>query len=114
MTPDLSSLRLEERNLQPEGLRPFSNRRIASLAPRLGVLHNIPFAIPFDVRVIIFRQFVANDMMTRGYDRYHRRMGAQVVVRRNHISQDGFDRLQDVDLKAPIQITFIDQFGQEE
>ena len=30
------------------------------------------------------------------------------------VSQDGFDRLGEVDLKAPIEIAFIDQFGQEE
>ena len=30
------------------------------------------------------------------------------------MSQDGFDRLGEVDLKAPIEIAFIDQFGQEE
>ncbi|CAD6939978.1 unnamed protein product, partial [Tilletia caries] len=28
---------------------------------RLGVLNNIPFVIPFDVRVEIFRQFIRND-----------------------------------------------------
>lgn len=105
---------MEERQLQSDEPRPLSKRQVASLAPRLGVLNNIPFAIPFDVRVTIFRHFIANDMISRGYDRYGRRMGAQVTVRRDHISQDGFDRLQDVDLKAPIQITFIDLFGQEE
>ena len=30
------------------------------------------------------------------------------------VSQDGFDRLGEVDLKAPFEIAFIDQFGQEE
>ncbi|KAK7694083.1 hypothetical protein QCA50_003659 [Cerrena zonata] len=114
IVPFIEAAVLEEQKLQPEGTRPLSKRQIASMAPRLGVLNNIPFAIPFDVRVTIFRHFVANDMTTGGYDRYRRRMGAPVTVRRDHISQDGFDRLRDVDLKAPIQITFIDQFGQEE
>ena len=35
-------------------------------------------------------------------------------VRRGSVAQDGFDRLEGADLKAPIEITFIDQFGQEE
>ena len=38
----------------------------------------------------------------------------RVQVRRGNVSQDGFDRLGEVDLKAPIEIAFIDQFGQEE
>jgi ubiquitin-protein ligase E3 C len=38
----------------------------------------------------------------------------RVQVRRGNVSQDGFDRLGEVDLKAPIEIAFIDQFWQEE
>lgn len=96
--------------------RAISQRQIALLSPRLGVLNNIPFAIPFDVRVSIFRNFVANDMMMRGYDdgRDRYRHTTRVTVRRGSIAQDGFDRLDGVDLRAPIAITFIDQFGQEE
>jgi ubiquitin-protein ligase E3 C len=30
------------------------------------------------------------------------------------VAQDGFDRLAEVDLKAPLEIVFINQFGQEE
>jgi ubiquitin-protein ligase E3 C len=83
------------------------------MSPRLGVLNNIPFAIPFEVRVSIFRHFVANDMITSGRsDRRGRR--TRVSVRRGSVAQDGFDRLEGADLKAPIEITFIDQFGQEE
>lgn len=35
-------------------------------------------------------------------------------VRRGNVAQDGFDRLSEADLKLPIEITFIDQFGQPE
>lgn len=105
----------EERQLaQPEGGRPLSKRQIAALSPRLGVLNNIPFAIPFETRVSIFRTFIQNDANNRGYNRFSHRGIARITVRRESISQDGFDRLQGVDLKAPIAITFIDQFGQEE
>ncbi|KAG6849462.1 hypothetical protein H0H93_008249 [Arthromyces matolae] len=38
-----------------------SKRQLAHLSPRLGVLNNIPFAIPFDTRVSVFRIFVLND-----------------------------------------------------
>ena len=96
------------------------------MSPRLGVLNNIPFAIPFEVRVSIFRHFVMNDMMARSgsTDAFGRRFGgggpwanggkARVQVRRGMVAQDGFDRLSEVDLKGAIEITFIDQFGQEE
>lgn len=93
----------------------MSKRQIAYLSPRLGVLNNIPFAIPFDVRVGIFRRFVINDMQSRGLDSFRGRMSTtRVTVRRTNIAQDGFDRLGDVDLKTPIAITFMDQFGNEE
>jgi len=38
----------------------------------------------------------------------------KAVIRRDKIAQDGFDRLQDANLKQPLEIVFIDQFGQEE
>lgn len=101
---------------KPRGI--LSKRTIAALSPCLGVLNNIPFAIPFEVRVAIFRHFVMNDMVKHGVrDRhssfsYHNR--ARVHVRRGRVAQDGFDRLSEVNLKAPIEITFIDQWGQEE
>lgn len=108
----------EESKLSEPTGRPLSKRQISLLSPRLGVLNNIPFAIPFDVRVSIFRSFIQNDSMNRGYGPGHgrRHYGApiRVTVRRGSIAQDGFNRLGDVDLKGPIAITFVDQFGQEE
>ena len=120
--PFIEAAMFEERKLAgevPEGVasrrRPISQRQIALLSPRLGVLNNIPFAIPFDVRVSIFRHFIQNDMEMSGYDDRDRyRHITRVTVRRDNIAQDGFDRLESVDLKGPVAITFIDQFGQEE
>ena len=87
------------------------------MSPRLGILNNIPFAIPFEVRVSIFRHFVVNDKKSRGFSRYDR-LGmmnkSRIQVRRGMVAQDGFDKLAEVNLKAPIEISFIDQFGQEE
>ncbi|KAL0961250.1 hypothetical protein HGRIS_006212 [Hohenbuehelia grisea] len=98
--------------------RNMSARQVAYLSPRLGILNNLPFAVPFALRVSIFRAFVLNDKQSRGAsDRYSyemRRARTLVRVRRGHVSQDGFDKLSEADLKAPIEITFIDQFGQEE
>ena len=98
--------------------RALSKRQIAAMSPRLGVLNNIPFAIPFEVRVSIFRHFVANDMMARGRSasRYAYGPGqrTRAEIRRGRVAEDGFDRLGDADLKAPLEITFIDQFGEPE
>jgi len=41
--------------------RGLSAKNLAFLSPRLGVLNNIPFVIPFEVRIEIFRQFIRND-----------------------------------------------------
>jgi ubiquitin-protein ligase E3 C len=55
-------------------------------------------------------------MINRGVRRhdYLRLRKTRVQVRRGNIAEDGFDKLGDVNLKSPIEITFIDQFGQEE
>jgi hypothetical protein len=37
-----------------------------------------------------------------------------VSVRRRSVAQGGFERLEGADLKAAIEITLIDQLGQEE
>ena len=40
-------------------------RQLELLAPRLEILRNLPFFIPFETRVQIFRQFVYRDQMKR-------------------------------------------------
>ncbi|KAF8428416.1 HECT-domain-containing protein [Boletus edulis BED1] len=97
--------------------RPSSRRQLnhfPRLSPRLGVLNNIPFAIPFETRVLIFRRFVQNDRMNRGFNHFGSRGKTEASIRRTNIAQDGYDRLSDVDLRAPVSITFIDQFGEPE
>ncbi|KAG1838442.1 hypothetical protein DFJ58DRAFT_718731 [Suillus subalutaceus] len=79
----------------------MTTRQLSHFSPRLGVLNDIPFAIQFETRVLIFRRFVENDNGR-----------IDVSIRRVHIGQDGYDRLAEVDLRVPIAITFIDQFGE--
>ena len=111
---------LEEQQISKpdsQSSRALSKRQIAVMSPRLGILNNIPFAIPFEVRVSIFRHFVVNDMVSSGITRYsHLGMinKARIQVRRGMVAQDGFDKLAEVNLKVPIEISFIDRFGQEE
>jgi len=107
--------------VQSARARPFMRRleprSIAELSPRLGVLNNIPFAIPFRARVNIFRACIVNDrhdirVGLRSIERLRSRTRA--TVRRGHVAEDGINKLRHANLKHPIRITFIDQFGQEE
>jgi ubiquitin-protein ligase E3 C len=91
--------------------RAMTKRQLSLFSPRLGVLNNIPFAIQFETRVLIFRRFVENDKWNRSRDARGR---IDVSIRRGHIAQDGYDRLAEADLRAPIAIIFIDQFGEPE
>lgn len=47
---------------------------------------------------------------------FNRPLKKRATIRRSHIAQDGFDQLSDLgsELKGPVEIQFIDQFGQEE
>ncbi|SNX81740.1 related to ubiquitin protein ligase e3 [Melanopsichium pennsylvanicum] len=89
---------------------------LAFLSPRLGILNNVPFMIPFDVRVQIFRQFVHIDAVKNGIyrDRWQRRQA--VKIRRGHVAPDGFASLAALgpELKKPLEIVFVDKFGQPE
>ena len=42
-------------------------RQLANISPRLGILDNIPFVIPFEVRINIFREYVRNDRERERY-----------------------------------------------
>ncbi|KAF8339579.1 uncharacterized protein EI90DRAFT_2966715 [Cantharellus anzutake] len=100
--------------------RVLSRRQMASMSPRLGVLNNIPFSIPFSVRVQILRRFIANDASRLGLDDWfnlHRsRPRFQATIRRKQVAKDGFDQLSGLGaaLKERISITFVDEWGNEE
>ncbi|KAI0009202.1 hypothetical protein F4779DRAFT_617898 [Xylariaceae sp. FL0662B] len=113
---------------------------LAQVGPKLEILRNMPFVIPFDVRVQIFRQFVYldkskrrggnvdpdrwrlsvisgergfNDPSVRGRDILGRHTAR---VKRGEVFNDAFDQFYSLGegLKEPIQITFVDQFDQPE
>lgn len=54
---------------------------------------------------------IGRDNNPRTWRHSHR---TSIQVRRGSVAQDGFDKLENVDLKGPIEVTFIDQFGQVE
>lgn len=114
-------------------------RLLASVGPKLEILRNMPFIIPFDVRVKLFRKFVLLDKIRRregavdadqwrmhllnrwttlaNPNRGMERLGRHTAtVSRGSVFQDAFDQLYDLQdgLKEPIQITFVDQFGIQE
>lgn len=96
-----------------------SQRKLAFLSPRLGVLNNIPFVIPFEQRVAIFRTFVENDRRRLGIERhagFSRRHRHRAVVRRGRVAEDGFATLNGLGpaLKDTIEIAFVDRHGMEE
>lgn len=97
--------------------RAISARQRAFVSPRIGVLNNIPFVVPFTVRVEIFREFVRLDAQRHGImrDGYQRAVHT-VTIRRTNLAEDGFVHLNRLGpgLKNRFEVRFIDQFGQEE
>ena len=109
-------------------------RHLESVAPRLEILQNMPFFIPFHTRVEIFRQFVHLDQHKRRNglvdpDTWRanmmfspqepgRNMLAQhhAQIKRKSEFEDAYQAFYDLgtDLKEPIQITFLDEFGLQE
>ncbi|KAI9885214.1 MAG: Protein phosphatase PP2A regulatory subunit B [Watsoniomyces obsoletus] len=104
------------------------------VTPRLEILENTPFFIPFATRVKIFRRFIHQDQCRRrggspepdawrmtvvmrdqasGQDTLARH---HATIRRDQAFQDAFAQFDPLreELKEPIQITFVDRFGQPE
>ncbi|KAH8928415.1 HECT-domain-containing protein [Atractiella rhizophila] len=105
------------RRLKWGGKREVSSRGAKSVfSPRLAVLNNIPFVIPFELRVAIFREFVFLDQRRNNISDYTFLSGHRVTIRRNHVAEDGYAHLNTLGsaLKGRIQIVFYDQFGNEE
>ncbi|KAG0134911.1 hypothetical protein HOY82DRAFT_601703 [Tuber indicum] len=60
----------EQRNLQLESRNKIQRKRqralyLAAITPRLEILQNLPFFIPFATRVQVFREFVSGDQRRR-------------------------------------------------
>ncbi|SLM37927.1 iq and hect domain protein [Lasallia pustulata] len=126
----LERLRLQQRKAS-------RRKYLEALTPRLEILQNMPFFIPFATRVQIFREFVTLDQTRRrnGHvdaDQWRfsvihnaprmipdmRRSGEDIIrahharVRREHVFEDAFEHYYKLGdgLKEPIQITFVDKF----
>lgn len=113
---------------------------LAQVGPKLEILRNMPFVIPFEVRVQIFRQFVYLDKSKRrgghvdpdrwrlsvisgegGFNNPSAR-GRDILgrhsarVKRGRVFDDAYEQFYSLGegLKEPIQIAFVDQFNQLE
>ena len=139
----------EQRNLRLELMNKIQRKKqralyLATITPRLEILQNLPFFIPFATRVQIFREFVSGDQRRRrgGFvdpDQWRNAVlsrssqlpfpsqGAlgdardnlnrhHATIRRNRVFEDAYEQFWPLGegLKEPIQITFIDRFGVEE
>ncbi|KAJ6190771.1 hypothetical protein N7519_000792 [Penicillium mononematosum] len=116
--------------------RQAHNNALAAIAPRLEILRNMPFFIPFATRVQIFRQFIFRDQQRRrkgfvepeswrlsvaqsAMMNGHAEGAADILarhhadIRRESVFEDAFSQYYGLGdgLKEPIQISFIDQFG---
>jgi ubiquitin-protein ligase E3 C len=101
-------------------------RQMRAVTPRLEILQNLPFFIPFETRVEIFREFIQLDKVKRSanIDADFQflggpRSGAErhlATIRRDHVFEDAFEQFYPLNdgLKDPIQITFVDQWNQQE
>lgn len=113
-------------------------KQLEAIAPRLEILRNMPFFIPFSTRVQIFREFIYRDQMRRrnGYidpDSWRMSVSASMGrmfdggandilsrhhadIRRGRVFEDAFEQFYQLGdgLKEPIHISFIDQFGAPE
>jgi len=112
--------------LQRQQRKAARKKYLESVTPRLEILQNMPFFIPFSTRVQIFRQFVALDQMRRRgtADPDEWRFGVmnsvdgnligrhRAKVRRKNIFDDAYAQFYDLGdgLKEPIQIRFVDEF----
>lgn len=98
---------------------------LESVTPRLEILQNMPFFIPFGTRVEIFREFVAMDQLARRgtvdpdewrFAQINSPTGAisrhRAKVRRKNIFEDAYEQFYELGdgLKEPIQIRFVDEF----
>ncbi|GAB7342977.1 hypothetical protein MBLNU457_g1077t1 [Dothideomycetes sp. NU457] len=104
-------------------------KRLETVTPRLEILQNMPYIIPFETRVQVFREFVSIDMhkrrhgfsdpdmwrqsiMMRSEDPRQELMRHHAKIRRQHEFEDAYSQFYSMGdkLKEPIQITFVDEF----
>ncbi|KAI8922879.1 hypothetical protein BC831DRAFT_404439 [Entophlyctis helioformis] len=84
--------------------------RIASC---LEVLQTIPFVVPFEQRVKIFRHRIAQDRMALPHHNRFYEPVARVTIRRESVFEDGYTYLNGLgsSLRERVAISFVDRHG---
>lgn len=125
-------------NLRRRQKQAARRKQLEAVAPRLEILRNMPFFIPFATRVQIFREFIYRDQISRRHgftdpDAWRMSVAQRTLgrfleggfatqdilnrhhanIRRDNVFDDAFDQFYELGdgLKEPIQISFIDKFG---
>ncbi|KAL0097797.1 hypothetical protein J3Q64DRAFT_1073333 [Phycomyces blakesleeanus] len=103
---------LEDEPRQPGLRQSIPKGKLSIVSPRIGLLNNMPFVIPFEDRVKIFKAFVDNDRKRNSIDDFMGR-APSVTIHRNNVLEDGFTQLYPLgaNLKKRIAISFVDEFG---
>ena len=112
--------------LQRQQRKTARRKYLESVTPRLEILQNMPFFVPFSTRVQIFRQFVVLDQVRRRgtadpdewrFSMMNTQSGNiigrhRAKVRRKMVFDDAYEQFYDLGegLKEPIQIRFVDEF----
>ncbi|CAK7568295.1 MAG: ubiquitin-protein ligase (E3) [Sporothrix epigloea] len=125
--------------LRRQKQKSYRERLLATIGPKLEILRNMAYVLPFEARVRIFREFVHLDKLRRrnGFSdpdawranimNLHGGWGESsparsiiarhnAQIRRDSIFESAMNQFWELGegLKEPIQITFIDDFGNEE
>lgn len=104
--------------LRTQQMRAMKERRLAEMGPKLEILKHMPFVVPFETRVMIFRQFINLDRIRRDAGSPFRSPFAKHLaeVRRENLFEDAYKHFYQLGegFKDPIQITFIDKWGAQE
>ncbi|KAJ3401659.1 hypothetical protein HDU80_005826 [Chytriomyces hyalinus] len=99
-------------------IRPSSSsanpiRRLSFSSPRQKILTHIPFVIPFEVRVKIFRAWINQDRTASGLADTWLRPLRRIQVHRTRVFEDAFTQLDPLrdGLKNRIAVTFVSADG---
>jgi hypothetical protein len=70
---------------------------------------NVPELVPFNVRALIFNDYITNERYQHKANRY------RLKINRDNIFEDGFHTLSQIDdLRGTLVVTFVNQLGYEE
>lgn len=112
---------LEKQSYQQTKISEVNAKSLRGIAPRLEVLRQAPFFIPFDTRIKIFQELISqlrenDDNNSRTlfniFDFDHRQPS---LIRRDHLLEDAYKEfhMQQADFRKPISVRFSNEFGVE-